>query len=333
MDEKRRILMIGNRESGKTTYMASAYGIMKSGKYGFCVSGDEGSDEWLMHIYKEIKKGKYPFPTDKRSEFSFDLFYCQKNVLSFEWIDYFGGVITESAVEQFSKDIEDADAIMLFLDANALKNGDTQITQFRRIQTLITEKLSQTDSLIEIVVVLTKYDLIEKDVSFEDVCRPLDNFKACLEERKNINFIIVPVSCTKNGFVNVDFPLIYILYTGLLIKYFTHYELFKIHNQIATELHKKIGIMDWIYSKIFGKKTNSEMYEEERKVLEKEAELVEALYEPTNQIGDYLKNYPLVIPSSEIRTAKSDTHRRSRFGIMLRNKKQRKFLKEGKNNG
>ena len=316
MDEKRRILMIGNRNSGKTTYMASAYGMMKSGKYGFYVSGDKDSNEWLMHIYKGIKEGGYPLPTDKRNEFSFDLFYLNKKVLSFDWIDYFGGVITESAVEQLGKDIEDADAIMLFLDANALKNGDTQITQFRRIQALITEKLSQTDSLFDVIVVLTKYDTVGKDASFEDVCKPLGNFKACLDERENINFKIVPVSCTKNGFVNVDIPLIDILQSGLALRFYTHYYLMEEHKKRAIELNNKRSFLDWAVSKIFGAKTNGELCDEEIEALRKEAELAEELCEPTQQITDYLNNYSLVIPSAASQEAKSDNPRRSRFGNM-----------------
>lgn len=316
MNEKRRILMIGNQFSGKTTYMASAYGLMRSGKYGFNVRGDDDSDEWLVHLYRGIKKGEYPLPTDKRSEFSFDLFYYHKKVLSFEWIDYFGGVITESAVEQFSKDIESSDAIMLFLDADALKNGDTQMTQFRRIRTLITEKLSDMDSLFDVIVVLTKYDLVEKEASFEEICKPLEQFKMALEGRDNIDFRIVPVSCTENGFVNVDLPLIQVLHKGLLYRYYIHHNSYEEHKTKALSLSNKLTVTDWLLSKIFGAKTNGELLNDEIEILTEEAQFLDELLEPTKQICDYLDNYPVVIPSGESKLEKSIDSRRSRFGNM-----------------
>ena len=316
MEGKRRILMIGNKNSGKTTYMASAYGIMKSGKYGFYVSGDEGSDEWLMHVYSGIKRGGYPVPSDKRSEFSFDLFYLNEKILSFEWIDYFGGVITDRSVEQLGEDIDSANAIMLFLDAEAMKNGDTRITQFRRIQSLITEKLSRTDSYFDIIVILTKYDTVEEDVAFEDVCKPLENFKACLEDRENINFKIVPVSCTQNGFVNVDLPLMEILYKGLLVRCLLHYGAFEEQREKVLRLNKKRGFFDWAISRLLGVKTNGEMCDEGLEVLKKEGELVSNLCGQIDKIKDYIEKYPVVIPSKKSLSEKKNKPANSRFGNM-----------------
>lgn len=112
MGAKTKILMIGNKDSGKTTYMASSYGLLKGGKFGFYVHADEDTDMQLNKLYASLQQGGYPAPTDKRGSFNFDLYYYHQQVLSFEWLDYYGGVINESKSEQLQNDMDDADAIM-----------------------------------------------------------------------------------------------------------------------------------------------------------------------------------------------------------------------------
>ena len=300
MDKQRKILMIGNKDSGKTTYMASAYGIMKNGKFGFSVYGDDGSDAWLMNLYNQIKVGKYPIPTDKRSQFSFDLYYYQQKVLSFEWVDYFGGVITESKSDQLESDIEDADAIMIFLEASALLENQKSITQFRRIQYLITNKLVEMDRHFDVIVVVTKYDMIGNRASFEDVCRPLNNFSSSIAGKENIYFRIVPVSCTSNGFVNVDLPLIDILHTGLGINYITHAAIVQENIDKATDYNNRRGIVDWAISRLFGVKTNGELAEEHLQTALKEKELCEKLETPFEKLSQYRENYNVEIPVAHV---------------------------------
>ena len=130
MGAKTKILMIGNKDSGKTTYMASSYGLLRGGKFGFRVCADEDTDMQLNQLYTSIQRGGYPVPTDKRGLFTFDLYYYQQQVLSFEWLDYYGGVINESKSEQLQNDMDDADAIMLFIEASALLHNQKSITQF-----------------------------------------------------------------------------------------------------------------------------------------------------------------------------------------------------------
>ena len=316
MDEQRKILMIGNKDSGKTTYMASAYGIMKSGKFGFRVYGDHDSDAWLMKLYNQIKIGQYPIPTDKRGKFNFDLYYYQQKVLSFEWIDYFGGVITESRSDELLKDIDEADAIMIFLEAPALAENKKSITQFRRIQSLITEKLTSMDRHFDVIVVITKYDLVGESIPFETVCGSLNNLKNGLSSKDNIYFRIVPVSCTSSGFVNVDLPLIDILHTGLGMNYVSHALLANAHAEKAVDFNNRRGIIDWVVSRLFGAKTNGELAEEHLQAALAEKKLWEELETPFEQLDKYRKNYNIEIPVAKKQSTSSQANRRSRFRNM-----------------
>lgn len=314
MGEHRKILMIGNKDSGKTTYMASAYGIMKTGRFGFKVYGDDDSDAWLTKLYHQIKVGQYPIPTDKRGKFSFDLYYYQQKVLSFEWIDYFGGVITESRSEELSKDIDEADAIMIFLEAPALAGNKKSVTQFRRIQALITEKLTSMDRHFDVIAVITKYDLVGESIPYEKVCEPLSNMKSGLSSKENIYFRIVPVSCTAGGFVNVDLPLIDILHTGLGMNYAAHGLLAKAHAKKAVELNNRSGIIDWAFSRLLGAKTNGELAKEQLQAALSEKKLWEELEAPFEQLDKYRDNYHVEIPVARAFTAANPApDRRSRF--------------------
>ena len=313
MNKTRKILMIGNRDSGKTSYMASAYSIMNAGKYGFYVYGDEESDTWLKWLSHQIRQGLYPLPTDKRSAFYFDLYYHQDKVLSFEWVDYFGGVISEEKSEALTSDIDKADAVMIFLEATALLKNDQSITQFQRIQHLITRKLMKTDRDFDVIVVVTKYDLIGEAVSLETVCKPLANMANSLTQRENINFRIVPVSCTAAGFLNVDIPLIEVLYSALLANY-------RQSSQTASELvenakyfAKRIGFLDWIVSWTFRIQTNEELAEDYYRKASDEVKLLETLREPLEKLREYRDSNLARIPIARNLKPLETTPHASRF--------------------
>lgn len=314
MDNKRKILMIGNRDSGKTSYMASAYGLMNTGKYGFYVYGDDESDMWLKTIFQQIKAGQYPLPTDKRSQFNFDLYYHHNKVLSFEWVDYFGGVISESKSQELAEDIGNADAIMIFLEASALAENKKSVTQFRRIQALITEKLTNMDRHFDVIVVITKYDLIGDSIPIEEVCKPLDNFAVSLSNRDNIYFRIVPVSCTSSGFVNVDLPLIDILHTGLGMRYVAHGLRMKELAESALDFNNRRGLLDWTVSRLFGLKTNGELAEEKYQDALAEKALCEELEPAFEKLSKYRENYLIEIPNNQTTNHTIPVSRRSRFG-------------------
>lgn len=297
MDAKTKILMIGNKNSGKTTYMTSSYGLLKGGKFGFYVHADEDTDMHLNKLYTSIQQGEYPAPTDKRDSFNFDLYYYHQQILSFEWLDYYGGVINESKSEQLQNDIDDADAIMLFIEAPTLLHNQKSITQLRRILYLISNKLINTKRFFNVIIVLTKYDLVGDSTPYDEVCRPLEQFRESISEKKNIYFRIVPVSCTSKGFVNVDLPLIDILHSGLHIQCLSR--VYKIQKQQKKfqEFDKKRGIIDWMVCKFLDRQTNGEIADAARKEMQKQLELYKQLETPFKKLNQYRQEYQVVVPS------------------------------------
>lgn len=296
MNQEMKILMIGNKDSGKTTYMASAYGLMKSGKFGFKVRADEDTDELLSKLYHDVENGRYPVPTDKREHYSFDLYYYQQSVLSFEWVDYYGGVITDAKSQELQSDMDEADAIMLFVEADALLHNQTKVTQLRRILYLISEKLMKEEKYFNVIIVLTKYDKVDDTVSFSQVSKPLEQFSERIKGKKNVYYRIVPVSCTASGFVNVDLPLMDILHTGVSVKCLSCVLAAKEKYDEAVEYNQKRGILDWTFSKIFGVPTNGEIADKAAKEMQEQIVLYEKIKTPMEKLSQYRKNYSLMIP-------------------------------------
>lgn len=316
MGAKTKILMIGNTDSGKTTYMASSYGLLNGGKFGFYVHADEDTDRWLNTLYTSIQQGGYPMPTDKRGSFNFDLYYYQQQVLSFEWLDYYGGVINESKSEQLQNDMDNADAIMLFIEAPALLHNQKSITQFRRILYLISNKLMNEERFFNVIIVLTKYDLVGNSAPYDEVCRPLEQFRESISGKGNIYFRIVPVSCTSKGFVNVDLPLIDILHSGLYIRCLSSLYGVQAQEKRFQEYNPKRGFIDWTISRLFGLQTNGEIADAALKEMQKQLELYKQLETPFEKLSQYRQEYQVVIPSLTTGECKKQESRRSRFGSL-----------------
>ncbi len=79
-----RIVEIGHTGVGKTTYMATLYGIQQEGIEGFSLKAQNSSDhERLIELAKNISQGIYPSATDQRREYNFYLQYENKNIFSF----------------------------------------------------------------------------------------------------------------------------------------------------------------------------------------------------------------------------------------------------------
>lgn len=315
--QEMKILMIGNQNSGKTTYMASSYGLIKEGKFGFYICADEDTDFWLTKLCNSIKSGSYPFPSDKRQSYEFDLYYYQQPVLSFEWLDYYGGVISESKSEQLMTDIDEADAVMLFIEADALLRNDKKVTQFRRILYLIGRKLMEIEHFFNVIIVLTKYDIVGTSTSLEDVCRPLSQFSESIQGKENVYFRIVPVSCTSSGFVNVDLPLIDVLHSGVGIKCLGYMAAAKAQYDRALEYNGKRGVVDWAVSKLFGLQTNGEIADEAAKNMQQQLALFAQIEGPFDKLDEYRKNYEIKIPhNTTVRQSGEKRTKRSRFGTL-----------------
>ncbi|SFR92158.1 hypothetical protein [Anaeromicropila populeti] len=292
-----KILMIGNKESGKTTYMASSFGILENGQNGFYLKTDTSSNMWFKKVFETIKQGQYPELSDKRNNYQFELYHHQKKILDFEWIDYYGGVILESNVSKLTEDIGSADGIILFLDAISLLENNNSVHQFRRILGLITNKLTEIESgLFSVIVVITKADMVPNGSSLEQLYQPLSQFISSTDENKNIYARIVPVSCTNRGFYNVELPLLDMLDSGMKISYLTAIVEAKQYAETCMNYNKHRGILDWTVSRLSGVETNGELAEKYRRMAMEKIDLYESIEEPMERLSEYVKNYVIRLP-------------------------------------
>ena len=296
------ILMIGNKESGKTTYMASAFGLLEGGGADFYIRTDTSSKAWLKKLYSRIRKGNYPDATDKRASYEFELFYNQTKVIDFNWIDYNGGIITEQSIDNLLTDINQSDGMMIFLDAEALWRNNIFVHKFRRIFALINSHLENSvNLLLPIVIVLTKYDRIQADITLDEVTENISNFLDNAKKNNKFYVRVVPVSCTKNGFYNVELPILEILnigmkneYKNVILEANAYEEEFQKYNK------KRKDIIDWSVSRLIGVKTNKEIAEDYRQKALKKTELYELIENTMENLSVYINNYNITYPSKKI---------------------------------
>lgn len=292
-----KILMIGNKESGKTTYMASSFGILENGQNGFYLKTDASSNVWFKKVFASIKQGQYPNLSDKRSSYQFELYHHQKKILDFEWIDYYGGVISESNANQLTEDIGSADGVILFLEATALLENNNSVHRFRRILALIMQKLTTINAgLFTVIIVITKTDMVPNGTSLEQLSQPLSQFIADTDGNKNIYARIAPVSCSARGFYNVELPLLDMLDSGMKMSYLTAMAEAKQYADTCVNYGKRRGIVDWAFSRLSGVETNGELAGRYLRMAREKVALYQSIEEPMKRLSEYVSNYDVKLP-------------------------------------
>ncbi|MFI3305298.1 MAG: hypothetical protein R3Y68_02150 [Rikenellaceae bacterium] len=215
------ILMIGNKDSGKTTYMTSAYGSMQSLSDSFSIHTDSISHKLFVEQYNSMRgNGVYPPATLRRNSFDFHLKYNGNTVHNFTWNDFNGGVISERSTENeklLVHDIHCSDGLMLFFDAQQLKNNSIA-TKVREIIRLLAKNLKSIERPYYISIVITKSDLIglRYNDELETVLQPLKPMLNIINANEYIQSIVTPVCCIKNKIINADFPILYMLHGGMM---------------------------------------------------------------------------------------------------------------------
>lgn len=292
-----KILMVGNKESGKTTYMASTFGQLASGIEGFNIECDYSTRNWFEKLYQAVQNGKYPVASDKRDEFFFKLSCFGKNVLDFSWIDYNGGVIREMDADKLMTDIKECDGVMLFFDAVALRDNSASTHQLRRILTLLSKKLGEIEApLFSVILVVTKTDLLCSMEEYTQAIAPLKSFLENVEGNDDVYARIVPVSCTSRGFYNAELPLLDILDSGLKISYLMAAYQCQQHAKKAVDYNNRRGIGDWVFSKLFGAPTNGELAESELASALAQKQLFESIEGPMERLSTYVQDFVVKMP-------------------------------------
>jgi energy-coupling factor transporter ATP-binding protein EcfA2 len=288
-----RIVEIGHTGVGKTTFMASMYGFLQKPIEQFSLRTTQISDhQRLLNLAQEIQKGNYPSPTDQRSEYNFYLQYQGKNIFPFTWADYRGGAIQETKSSQQARllynDLEEADGILIFCDAQALVNRNIRSNKIGRMTILVSNALRNVDHPVAVTIILTKADLAGQ--LNEDALVPLSGLIEAIKASEYISSIIIPVACGKEQW-NVHIPPLFVLYIGVYLKsIYLKKEMDDYQNMAQFYEEQTYGIGGFLkesWDFLFEGKTDSDRAREQRqKSLSKYKEL-EVLIEPVQALHKY----------------------------------------------
>ena len=120
-----QVMMIGEPNSGKTTFMAGMYKEMTE-EGGFTIRiHDENKRRQLEKLGSNLTRGIYPSRTDIAQTYHFDLLVEDIYIFDFEWYDYRGGLYTEynpnsREARELDEKCETCDAMIVFIDSTKL---------------------------------------------------------------------------------------------------------------------------------------------------------------------------------------------------------------------
>jgi tellurite resistance protein len=295
-----KIVMLGNTGVGKTTYMASLYGMMQQRIKGFSLKAVNTLDEsGLLELAKAISQGRYPFATDQRSEYDFTLQYQGKSVLQFCWSDYRGGAIVESQsseqAQALVQDLQSADGIMMFCDCQALSTGNVRASEIRRMTTLVTQALQTVDHPIALAIVLTKTDQIS-------AFRPewFNTFKGLMSVISASEWVsgsVIPIACGTQ-FINVPMPLLFALYAAAYTRAIYFAQLTEIYRTHAQECQQRsegwIGFLRSVRDTWNGAPTDTQMAHQALALAAENSQAFESIREPVNSLIEYVREFPII---------------------------------------
>ncbi|CAD5990473.1 hypothetical protein PCC9214_05805 [Planktothrix tepida] len=295
-----RIVMLGHTEVGKTTYMASLYGVLQQSVEGFRLKAANSEDHnRLLNLAEKIHQGQYPLATDQRSEYEFKLRYQSKDILSFTWGDYRGGAIRETQDSEQARllleDLRQADGIMMFCDCDALLRGNRRSNQLGRMVTLASNAVRDLKRPISLAIILTKVDLVPE--FNEDLLFPFSGLIKTIEVSEWVLGALIPVACGTQ-FINVPMPLLFALHAAVFFKAATLAHLVENHYSKALDWEEKSqgfsGFVRWVNDKWNGATTDKQLAQKEmEKALDKYKDF-ELIKEPTEALIEIVQKLPLI---------------------------------------
>lgn len=295
-----KIVMLGNTGVGKTTYMASLYGMMQQRIKGFSLKAVNSSDHTgLLELAKTISHGRYPFATDQRSEYDFTLQYQGKEILQFCWSDYRGGAIVESQTstqaQALVQDLQGADGIMMFCDGQALTQGNVRASEIRRMTTLVTQALQTVEHPISLAIVLTKTDLIS---TFQpELFNDFKGLMSVINASEWVSGSFIPIACGTQ-FINVPMPLLFALYAAAYTRAIHFAQLTEVHHNQAQEWQQRsegfVGFLRSVRDTWNGTPTDTQMAQQALALAAESYGAFESIRDPVNSLIEYIREFPII---------------------------------------
>lgn len=222
------VVILGPSGSGKTVFLGSMYHKLSTmgDKWGFFLEVDAAKRMTLNQIYTEVAfEERWPKATqivdllnEQASTWTFTCKVQTPNLgiyaaCKFDYIDYAGEIITDFAdptyLEIFNKKIENADALLGLIDGSKLLayiQGDNlgKMWVAREISNILSY-MQNTPKPIHFII--SKWDLIEKEYTLDEIIKSLVKIEAFANIIKNRSkkgkegvVRLIPVSSVGQGF-------------------------------------------------------------------------------------------------------------------------------------
>ena len=224
--------------------MASVYhalhdGPMFSRRKDYCgfgiIAQDDADHKRLRNLGKQIVKGVYPRATDQRAEYNFWLTFTRpglfskkhKNLKPFAWADYRGGALqersTSDAAASLIRDLAEADAIIIFADANAMqtKEADRTRREIKRLGVILTDAVTRRETAVPVVIAFTKADLLRTSTLDAELLEHFGSMVDVISASEKIVATYLCVACGTTS-LNLYTPLLFVLAWNIHIQ---HHEL------------------------------------------------------------------------------------------------------------
>ncbi|MBQ9798755.1 MAG: hypothetical protein IJO40_02310 [Thermoguttaceae bacterium] len=220
-----KVLMLGDAQVGKTTYMASMYGFMADDN-GFNIAATRDEDRSALdRLARRVRCGEYPARSEFRSEYNFEFRYTQDgerySLFNFDWLDYRGGALGQRTDDPVAADLQrylnEAQALIVFWDGSRFAASDSQIhRQWLRIKqlTLAYVDRANENNPLALTFLLTKSSLLPDDWTETRIGADLCNFANILGENQNLYGMIAYSEINANSIGNVYYPFLHSMRFG-----------------------------------------------------------------------------------------------------------------------
>lgn len=214
-----QITILGMSGAGKTCYLLGLYYKMGAGLRGYTITTDEDTDVQLRDRYAKLcdvtlnKEQRFPAGTDNISRYEFDLQYGYNTIMSFDWVDYPGGLLDRKNAgnleeyENVKNSINKSSSLFICVDGSLLLGDDIdeKIDNVRDkcsnvINTFFTEYFKSNNALPPTAIIVTKYDVCKDDTDEEELCEIIEEaFSPFFVKNNNEKIVtIIPVSIGTN---------------------------------------------------------------------------------------------------------------------------------------
>lgn len=214
-----QITILGMSGSGKTCYLLGLYYKMGAGMKGYTITTDDDTDVKLRDRYARLcdvtldREKRFPAGTDNLSKYEFDLQYGYNTIMSFDWVDYPGGLLDRKnsgnleEYENLKKAINNSSSLFICVDGSLLLGDDIdeKIDNVRDncsniINPFFAEYFKSNNELPATAIIVTKYDVCKDDTDAEELCQIIEEaFSPFFVKNDNKKIVtIIPVSIGTN---------------------------------------------------------------------------------------------------------------------------------------